>query len=714
MKLVRRRFFALVMCLSLFVGILTVSKISVFADSSDVEWETPYLTTQDILDGSAIKVFSLNSNWSTLQYYVKNGIGNLWVKEDDFGNGHRIPTPKNIENLFYTSRSSDADVLLIYLTTGDYIVYADNNSFNSYSNGIGTHILPSALKDSMDSYSLHSYINLEDYQAVSTIDLTEGVPMTLMAYPFSMVFKTGGVWQISDRGTVSTLGSYLKAQGATVADVTDNANFDIVDLRVTVYTYGYNTTMAYARLANGSIVNFADPYSISEVVSPYPSFFKDADWNVKGIPTFAIYSGADQGIYALDSTDANGYKKILGDAAYVSYERKGNLFKAVKNVAGTLEYHYVFDGSEITGLPSNLNLDLDTIVLNEYYRDYNMLYNAYIRNGNTVYEVYNNKSIMHTYVENEEYKAVIYAVGDTASTLVMEKRSKGTLTVSYKANGVDLIAPKVISSYMGNYSIDAPYIEGYKPDVTVHNYTVTEGMNDAFIFTYSPVMSNVITNTVTNTVVEKVEVKVEVPVEKTVIKEIFTDRPIYVEIPTFKATHDEVIIRDDLLALSLQAVTFYDVQKADWFYSPIQSVASKKIVNGYDDKSFKPLQNVTEEELLAMLLRSQGFSPSGKYSYWSDAYYERIGINTVFGKQTQLNREQTAYFIVKLLGLTWDNAKKKDIPDETSITPFYLDAVELLYSKNIILGVNSKGDFSPKATLTRAQVATIIDRLNNK
>lgn len=713
MKSFIRKSIALFMFLFLFVGIFSGSRVSVYARNNDVEWETPFLTSQDILDGSATKVFSLNSNWSTLQYYVKNGVGNLWVKEDDSGGGHRIPTPKNIANIFYTSRSSDADVLLIYLTSGDYIVYTDNNSFNSYSNGIGTHILPGDLKDSMDSYSLHDYINLKDYQSETTIDLSEGVPMTLMAYPFSMIFKSGGVWQISDRGTVSSLGSYLKAQGATVADATDDSNFDIVDLRVTVFTYGYNTTMAYARLANGSIVNFTDPYSVSEVASPYPSFFKDADWNTKGIPTFAIYNGVDQGIYALDSTDVNGYKKILGDIDYISYERKGNLFKAVKNVSGTLEYHYVLDGSEITGLPSNLNLDLDTIVFNEYYRDYNMFYNAYIRNGNTVYEVYNNKSIMHTYVENEEYKAVIYAVGDTASTLVMEKRSKGNLTVSYRANGVDLIASKTISSYMGNYSINAPYIEGYKPDVTVHNYTVSEGMNDAFTFTYSPVTSNVITNTVTNTVVEKVEVKVEVPVEKTVIKEIFTDRPVYVEIPMFKATPSEVIIRDDLLALSLQTVSFYDVQESDWFYSPIQSVASKKIVTGYEDKSFKPLQNVTEEELLAMLLRSQGFLPSGEYKYWSDAYYQRIGIDTVFGKQTHLNREQTAYFIVKLLGLDWDNTKKKDIPDAQNITPFYLDAVELLYSKGIIVGVNSKGEFSPKETLTRAQVATIIDRLND-
>jgi hypothetical protein len=61
-------------------------------------------------------------------------------------------------------------------------------------------------------------------------------------------------------------------------------------------------------------------------------------------------------------------------------------------------------------------------------------------------------------------------------------------------------------------------------------------------------------------------------------------------------------------------LNFKDVQKSDWFASPLAQAVSLGIVSGYKDGTFKPANTVTRAEYLKLLLKSAKFEPSGTIS----------------------------------------------------------------------------------------------------
>lgn len=51
-------------------------------------------------------------------------------------------------------------------------------------------------------------------------------------------------------------------------------------------------------------------------------------------------------------------------------------------------------------------------------------------------------------------------------------------------------------------------------------------------------------------------------------------------------------------------IIFNDVPKTHWSYSAVEWGLDNEIVTGYPDGSYKPDQNVTQSEFLAMLLKA--------------------------------------------------------------------------------------------------------------
>ncbi|QSZ27548.1 S-layer homology domain-containing protein [Aceticella autotrophica] len=56
-------------------------------------------------------------------------------------------------------------------------------------------------------------------------------------------------------------------------------------------------------------------------------------------------------------------------------------------------------------------------------------------------------------------------------------------------------------------------------------------------------------------------------------------------------------------------ITFKDVNKADWFYNEIQKAKAANIVSGYDDNTFRPNNFITREEAAAILTRLLKLQP---------------------------------------------------------------------------------------------------------
>lgn len=55
--------------------------------------------------------------------------------------------------------------------------------------------------------------------------------------------------------------------------------------------------------------------------------------------------------------------------------------------------------------------------------------------------------------------------------------------------------------------------------------------------------------------------------------------------------------------VSTSVIYFRDVKPGDWYYAPITTLKQLSIIDGYGDKTFKPGRNISRAEMIAMLVR---------------------------------------------------------------------------------------------------------------
>lgn len=122
------------------------------------------------------------------------------------------------------------------------------------------------------------------------------------------------------------------------------------------------------------------------------------------------------------------------------------------------------------------------------------------------------------------------------------------------------------------------------------------------------------------------------------------------------------------------ASKFTDVPAGQWYSDAVAWAAANKIVNGYDETTFGPMNAVTREQLAAILFR-----------------YEQVkGLENVTLEEN-LNR----------------------FPDQNKISAYAIPALQWAVGQKIING-NADGTLDPTGTATRAQVAQIFTNLLNK
>ncbi|WP_049683285.1 S-layer homology domain-containing protein [Peribacillus loiseleuriae] len=108
--------------------------------------------------------------------------------------------------------------------------------------------------------------------------------------------------------------------------------------------------------------------------------------------------------------------------------------------------------------------------------------------------------------------------------------------------------------------------------------------------------------------------------------------------------------------------SFSDVKPGSLYYQAVSSLSEKKIINGFPDGSFKPLE--------------------------------------------KLNRGQAAVILAKVLGLDTADVSKPSFTD-VKISSYYYHAVAALTEAGVISGYKD-GTFKPDKPVTRAEVAAMI------
>lgn len=185
--------------------------------------------------------------------------------------------------------------------------------------------------------------------------------------------------------------------------------------------------------------------------------------------------------------------------------------------------------------------------------------------------------------------------------------------------------------------------------------------------------------------------------------------------------------------------SFTDVPTTHWAYSYIQEASENGWVTGKGNNLYDPEGKVTTAEFYTLLARAfygsevPSTAQSGQWysDKWYGPYFE-VGlkhsfdrlygnkIDTVTEAEMNLARSGMASLISGVLedkGITISdsvyNTTKAKIPDINKVMANYQKGVVTVYALGIITGVDDAGNFDPSGLMTRAQVATVLCRLDD-
>ncbi len=202
------------------------------------------------------------------------------------------------------------------------------------------------------------------------------------------------------------------------------------------------------------------------------------------------------------------------------------------------------------------------------------------------------------------------------------------------------------------------------------------------------------------------------------------------------------VVLSIVFTVTASAVAFTDISN-HWAESYIERVAKNGLVSGYDDKTFKPDNNVTVLEALVMLSRLydidkdikdeiiEKYEPvleemsNTRYYEWSFEYLAVIielgvvsenGIKDMFSKKTifqDAKREEIAVLLTKamMLGDEAQSLKVYTLPfnDAEKISTAARPYIYVMYDKEILQG-DSKKNINPTNKITRAEISTVLDK----
>lgn len=180
---------------------------------------------------------------------------------------------------------------------------------------------------------------------------------------------------------------------------------------------------------------------------------------------------------------------------------------------------------------------------------------------------------------------------------------------------------------------------------------------------------------------------------------------------------------------------FLDSKDIDWAEKSIEKMGALGIIGGYGNGKFKPQSNVTHAEAIAMVVKLSGMQKEaeaikkqpkffeGKLDPWSYGYLELalqkgIIIPEEDGKinpKTPAKRHEVAKYIVRAMGMR-DQAlqnmeAKLEFKDANAIPKTSIGYVYVVTQLQLMKG--SKNEWQPNKPITRAEMAVILDRVED-
>lgn len=177
------------------------------------------------------------------------------------------------------------------------------------------------------------------------------------------------------------------------------------------------------------------------------------------------------------------------------------------------------------------------------------------------------------------------------------------------------------------------------------------------------------------------------------------------------------------------AVTFTDIA-GHWGENVIRTAASKQLITGYPDGTFKPNGAITRSEFTVMLAKALGWNGEGstltfadeaKIGSWArEAVMKAVAAEIVSGypdgnfqPNERITRAEMASMIARALKLSLNIQATTSFADDAAIPKWAKAAVEAMHQIGIASG-RGEGKFMPNATATRAEALAMLQRMLDK
>jgi hypothetical protein len=174
---------------------------------------------------------------------------------------------------------------------------------------------------------------------------------------------------------------------------------------------------------------------------------------------------------------------------------------------------------------------------------------------------------------------------------------------------------------------------------------------------------------------------------------------------------------------------FSDVPTSYWGYNAITSLATRGIVAGYPDGTFKPDNQITRAEFATILVKALGLSTTGTTGQFTDVtadawYYGTVNAaasaslvsgmgDNLFAPNALITREQMAVMVAKALGTkapVVNGTELSAFSDSSTVDSWAVSGMEEAVKAGIVSGMTAD-TLAPLADATRAQAAAMIYKM---
>ncbi len=174
---------------------------------------------------------------------------------------------------------------------------------------------------------------------------------------------------------------------------------------------------------------------------------------------------------------------------------------------------------------------------------------------------------------------------------------------------------------------------------------------------------------------------------------------------------------------------FHDVTEGDWFYDAVRYAYETGLMDGVGDNLFAPNSQTTRAQLVTILYRlagepepggDSGFSDVAAGTWYTDAvaWAAQNGIvngvsDTEFAPGEDITREQLAAILYRYAACQgYDVSQRADLSgfgDASSISDYAQEALSWAHAQGLVLGFED-GSLRPQGTASRAQIAAVLMR----